>query len=193
MRLFAAVSIGSARERVADILRELRRTGADYRWVRAENLHLTLAFLGSVEDSRAAAAAGAVRRAAAGRTAFEARLSGLGAFPSAKDPRVVWLGVSQGSRELAELAGALEGELAAAGVPAQDAGREFKAHLTLGRMKGKARLGALEALLEARPSPPEPPAFRVDRLILFRSRLGPGGAEYAELESAALAGPGGGA
>ena len=143
-RLFIAVPVSDdVRLWAAGLIARLRRTGADYRWVAAENLHLTLRFYGSVPEDRIPDIEAAMRTAAQ-RPVFDISFSGLGAFASWENPRVVWVGVGDGIAQLCELAAAL-------GPPEE--GRPFSAHLTLGRMRSRLNLDRLVEAVGAEPRP----------------------------------------
>ena len=158
-------------------------------WVATGNLHLTVKFLGAVAEDRIEAVAGALTGAMAGAGAFDAQVEGLGAFPSATRPRVVWAGVTAKAGTMDDLAGRVDDALAARGF-AREA-RPFFPHVTLGRVRLPGRIpGLTEALRGA--------ASRgfgrlpVARVSLMRSELSPRGARYTELAAASLGGAGGG-
>jgi 2'-5' RNA ligase len=187
VRLFIAVPIEErVKAAVAEILAGLEAAGADCKWAKPGNLHLTLAFLGETPESLLPAVERVLARAAAGRAAFDLELKGLGFFGPADFPRVVWLGVAEGQAALSDAARALREALAAEGLPAGDEGRGFHAHLTLGRVRSRRGLGGLQDLL----SQPSPPGLRsrADRLVLFESRLGVGGPSHASLRELPLRG-----
>ena len=122
--------------------------------------------------------------------AFTARVSRLGCFPPSGAPRVVWLGVGEGRDGMAAVRAELDRRLASAGRPPET--RPFRAHLTLGRMKGwpaRSRRGVDRALSDIEP---QTPRWRVERLTLYESRLTPQGARYRVLESTPLAAARGG-
>ncbi len=188
LRLFIAVplppdALETCRALVDGV--RLGPAGRGARWVRTENLHLSLRFLGATPSGRAPAVKAAVHGAAAGHRGFEVRLAGAGAFPSPHRPRALWLGVERGTAELAALAGALESPLAALGWPPED--RPFRAHLTVARTDAAsiadgARTAA--ALLDAATG--WAVTFRADRVVLYRSHLGGGPPRYEPLEEVAL-------
>jgi 2'-5' RNA ligase len=192
-RLFVAVPVsddaGAAVTGLVDAIRgpaaagARRARGRDVRWVRLDGLHLTLRFLGPTEEPRIAAVAEAVRRAAAAHEPFELTIDGGGAFPDPHRPRTLWLGVTDGSAELAELAATLDRELVGAGWPPGD--RPFRAHLTLARSDGVAGAAAIARRLADAASGI---ALRspADRLVLYESITGGGPARYEPLEVAAL-------
>lgn len=141
----------------------------EFRWPPADNLHLTVRFLGHVEQSIAEGIAD--RLEAARLQGFDLRLGELGSFGRGRLARVVWLGLSEGSAALAALAAQAEAASAAGGLEADD--RPYHAHLTLAR----ARMHQ-GAPMPALPPPPDLAPWRAAELILYRSRLGRGGAVY---------------
>jgi len=180
LRLFIAVfpppDIQTAAYRAADPLRPGHDAVA---WVRRENLHYTMRFLGEVDEASAANAAAAMRDAATNRAKFGASLGGFGAFPSAKRARVLWIGMLQGAEPMRLLASALDASLKRHGFEAADEG--FEPHLTVGRVRapGDWTTRLLDApTVEAR--------FQVDRLRLMKSVLALGGSKYETVEEAVL-------
>lgn len=184
MRLFLAVELPDAVRQGLDALQaRLRDSWPGWRWVRPEGIHLTLRFLGEVDEATDAAARAGWRQAAAGCAAFRFRLEGLGRFPPGGRPRVLWVGVGEegSSGRLAALATAVEGAARKAGFAAER--RTFHPHLTLARAKrgGRPQWGeGIEPGIEE--------AVAVDRLVLFRSELRPDGARYTALDSFPLGG-----
>ena len=161
----------------------LRPQAAGVAWVAAENLHITLKFLGGVEDTWLSDVAAAVGKAADVR-AFDVELRGLGAFPAPTRPRVVWAGTAD-APAFAELAAGVDRALIAFGFPPAERG--FTAHVTLGRVRAPRRDPALAAALTAAATRPFG-TLRVARLSLMRSDLSPRGARYTELHGWPLAG-----
>jgi 2'-5' RNA ligase len=152
-------------------------------WTAVDNLHITLKFLGAVEDTRLADIAGALAKAA-DRRAFDVEFRGLGAFPTPTRPRVIWAGTAE-SPAFTALAAAVEAALGALGVPAEE--RSFTPHVTLGRVREPRRDPALTAALVAATTRPFG-TLRVDRVALMRSDLSPRGARYTELDARPLLG-----
>jgi RNA 2',3'-cyclic 3'-phosphodiesterase len=153
------------------------------------NLHLTVKFLGEVAEDRVEAIAGALTGAVARVGAFDAQVEGLGAFPSAARPRVVWAGVTAGAGALGDVAGRVDEALDALGF-AREA-RPFSPHITLGRVRQPGRAPALTEALRGAAERPFG-RFRVTRASLMRSELSTRGARYTELAAASLGGAGGG-
>jgi 2'-5' RNA ligase len=186
MRLFVAVfpppGIQSA---AASVIEALRRPGDGVSWVKPDNLHYTLRFIGEVGEDGARRVAEAARESTRGRTAFEATLGGVGAFPNAPRARVIWLGMTAGEGELVAIAKALADALAKRGFERER--QAFSAHLTLGRVR-EPNADWAERLASARV--PDAPAlrFRVERVSVVQSTLSPKGSIYVVRESAVLAG-----
>jgi 2'-5' RNA ligase len=179
MRLFAALPVvGDAKAELERKLTAFRRADWPVKWVREGGLHVTLKFLGEVELERLAAVRAALSTAARGTPVLSFSANDLGAFPTLSRARILWAGYHSGP-ELELLVHRVEQATAPLGFPVE--GRPFRAHVTLGRVREGARLpreglGALEReTLTA--------GFTADRLVLYQSRPGLGGATYAELDS----------
>lgn len=166
-RLFIAVPVGAqVRRLAAELSAQLAASGADYKWVEEQNLHITLRFLGATPESELARITEAMRWAAA-RPPFEIAFGGLGAFSSWQDPRVIWIGVVQGAAELSALAAALG--------PSQG-GKPFSAHLTLGRMRSRRNINLLAGVAATAQFPQL--SQRVAAIELIESRLTSQGSIY---------------
>jgi 2'-5' RNA ligase len=172
------------RARLAAAAADLRAREPGLAWVRADNLHLTLRFLGEIEPGTLERVREGMAVAAATVAPFTVALGGLGAFPSGRAPRVVWAGVVAGGEGLRALHAALESTLVARGIPGE--GRTFHAHVTLARARDRRGASGLASALG------EGPAFgevRVATLHLMRSELGPGGSRYSVLAEVPLGDP----
>ena len=174
-RLFLAVPLGDdARHALAARIRDAVPAGLPGRAVPPRNWHLTLRFLGDVGPVAADRLAGVLDESDLGG-AFEVTWGGLGAFPRPKRATVLWVGASAGDEEMAALAAAVEEAVQRAGFAAED--RPFRLHLTLSRMRPDCDVRALLA-----DAPPAGVTMPVDRVVLYRSHLGRGGARYEEIE-----------
>ena len=178
-RAFVAIPLPDAvRGRLGSIQDRLRPAQADVKWVKPDQLHVTLKFLGELSDAARASLEGGLRAAAAAAAPLDLAVRGLGTFPASGAPRVVWAGVAEATPgRLAALAAAVEAAAAAVGFPAEN--RPFAAHVTLGRGKSPRNARALRPLLERRPEP-EAGSFRADAFVLYRSDLSPQGPTYTE-------------
>jgi len=159
---------------LAGYLDRCRERSPGLRWVSADNLHLTLRFLGGVEAERLDRLSSALREVPI--QPFEVRLGGPGFFGRAAAVRVVWLGVEEGRRELERLAEAIEERCLEAGFEAES--RPFNPHLTLARARERGGTPLPEL-----PAPPSLPAWTVSGFHLYRSQTRPGGAVYSVLAS----------
>jgi len=173
MRLFIAIELPDHYKKA---LGELRTAIPGARWVAAEQIHLTLAFLGEVDEDTAGRLIAGLARIQT--NAFELGLTGTGCFPNRQRPRVVWVGVKAETR-LLELAAAVHDTVLACGIAQEE--RPFSPHLTLARLKFPAsrELGAfLDQQQELNFKP-----FSVKEFTLFQSRLTQQGALHIPLKN----------
>ena len=179
MRLFVAVNLPSEiRERLAAVQDRLRRAQADVSWVRAENIHVTLKFLGETEAKRLERIRPALAEVARAGVPFPIEVSGVGSF-GGRIPRVVWVGVGEGAEPLTQLAGQVEDALGGVGFPKERRG--FTAHLTLGRVRSPRNAEALLTALEEAKAEPFGVA-EITQFELMQSELRPSGSVYTVLE-----------
>jgi RNA 2',3'-cyclic 3'-phosphodiesterase len=137
-RTFIAVDVGDGiRNNVIGLQQLLAKSGAEVKWVTPESMHVTLVFLGEVDDRELHAVCRAVKEIAAGEPPFPLRVSGVGAFPSPRRPKIAWAGIVDGMEELRRLHAKLEAKMLDLGYCRKEE-REYTPHLTLGRVKGEA-------------------------------------------------------
>jgi len=187
MRCFLALPLPTAICRGVEAVQGALRSrcgDVDVRWARPEASHLTLQFLGNVDRERMLGLVPALGAAIAAHRVGTVALRGVGAFPSARRARVVWLGVTDGAAALADLADALRGVTEAPlGIP-PDA-KAFTPHVTLGRVRVPAR-GADLAAAVAACATSEAGAWTPEAVVLFESRLHPKGAVHEPLATLPL-------
>lgn len=195
MRLFIALDIDDAiREKISRFLEGVHGFAPDARWVRPESLHVTLKFIGEkpdrvVED---------IKKALEGvkQNAVELSFHGYGFFPSAKAPRVFWIGL-EGGAQLPALAASVDKTMAVLGIPKED--HAFSPHLTLARGAGGSgtphrqkrdrpnqSFQKLQEKLAAVPTP-EFGTMVAHEFYLYQSQLSPKGSRYTKLARFALA------
>ena len=190
MRIFIGIDLDvEVRARIERFLEGVQGFAPEARWVRPESLHITLKFIGEQPAERVEAITARLQRVDC--SAFEIRSAGYGFFPTAKAPRVFWIGINGGS-QLAELAGAIDAATAELGIPRED--RAYSPHLTLARGGGRSgspkwREGdgpnATFALLEKRLAAMGELDFgtmMAREFILYQSQLSPGGSKYTKLQ-----------
>ncbi len=191
VRTFIAIEIPPAAQvtlaAVQEALQTVRGARDAVKWVRPEIIHITLQFLGDVPAARLSAVGEAVARACADVPTFTLRLSGAGAYPNTRRPRVLWVGLAGKLDVLAHLQSMVERELAGLGFPPEDRG--FSPHLTLGRVRRDADPNAVRALGEAVAGLhiEESAPFLVDAVQVMRSDLYPEGPIYTRLRTVSLA------
>jgi 2'-5' RNA ligase len=174
-----------------DRLRAVERAaGRAVAWVPVQNLHLTLKFLGEQPEPRLAEVVPALSLAARLCRPFAIALKGVGAFPTLDRPRILWVGLTEGGAEARALQERIEAALEGQGL-GRDA-RPWHPHLTIGRIPDdrRWRREAGPALREVLAGLATQSFGRllIDRVVLMRSDLGPGGARHRELASVPLGG-----
>ena len=181
MRLFLAIELPTEIKTVLSKLQtELRQLPASVSWTKPDNLHLTLIFLGEVEAARLLALKHVCAEAARRFTPFTLALNGVGVFPTARNPKVLWAGLTDEATVLAHLHHELEERLVPQGFGRKD--KAFHPHLTIGRIKA---LGGAKPLVERALAQPLPALqFTATELVLMQSQLDPGGSIYTPLAHA---------
>lgn len=151
VRIFIAVEISSRSvPQIEKLIYRFVAAGADVKWVESGLFHITLKFLGDVEQTDIVEVCRAVQKAVQDIPPFEIRVMGAGAFPNTKMPRTIWLGLDQGTEELTTLFQAVEKAMVAIGFAPEI--KQFAAHVTLGRIrKPNAALKDLGELIEQAP------------------------------------------
>ncbi len=186
IRAFIAIELAkeiqTGLDRVLNLLRPATRA---VRWVPAGNIHLTLKFLGDTPVGKIELLKDTLESEARLHKAFEIQVGGLGAFPNARRPRVIWVGV-QAPADLANLASGVEKSTLPLGFTAEE--RPFSPHLTLGRVSQHAAPDEISSLAELllKTHVETLGISRVDQIQLFRSDLRPSGAVYTSLFQANL-------
>ncbi len=184
IRTFIAIVLPEAVIRqLGQVQRQLERQAPpkSVRWVKPEGIHLTLKFLGDTPVGKLDAIRAALTAVASQTSPCAFTVGGLGCFPSARRPRVIWVGVQPTGEELASLQRAVERAVKPLGFPPE--GRDFTPHLTLGRVRDRipptdlARLGALVSSTDIGTLG----EVRARSFALIQSVLKPSGAEYTPL------------
>jgi 2'-5' RNA ligase len=171
---------------LAKLSRDLASGTSGFSWVKPENFHMTVRFLGDLGDSGVRRVCDTVTEAASSLPAPKARLGELGAFPNLARPRVLWLGFAEGGSELETVGTSVNDALRKAGFGPAD--KPFRPHLTLARVREGAR--GLD-LVRGAVIPPRPAAGLLDRIVVMKSELHPSGSRYTALTEVRLRPPGG--
>jgi RNA 2',3'-cyclic 3'-phosphodiesterase len=179
VRLFVALEPGPlSRAALAAFLPELVEASPRLRWVRAESVHVTLAFLGEVDSARVPDIVGALESVARAATPVSVGIRGGGSFGSPRAPRILWLGLTGDVDALLALQQRTSQALAALGFPPE--ARRFSPHLTVARARapgGDPALALAQEQARTATSDVEP----IGEIVLFRSEPGSGGPRYSAL------------
>jgi RNA 2',3'-cyclic 3'-phosphodiesterase len=182
-RTFIALELDTTQQQfLGNIIRQGKQLLPDLRWVDPESIHLTLAFLGELNDQQLEKAIAAAQYAASISNPFAYRLSGLGTFGPPRQPRVLWMGVSEPSGALDVVYRALSLALEQRSFPTEK--RPFSPHLTLARIKSPLtpeQLQLLQQLLSRYQF--ASPAYKVTHLYVMKSELFRSGAQYTCLQA----------
>lgn len=184
VRLFLAINFSlDVRRAVYAATAPLRRVAPDLGWIAAERLHLTLKFLGELPESTALVVAEAVREIVARHDVVPMVLGGVGAFPSLRRPRVIWLGIGREPR-LELLQNDIESRCAELGFEVE--GRPFRPHVTLARVRARLDAGETRVLASAARRVTFRETVNAEAVDLMRSELSPAGARHTLLASSPL-------
>lgn len=185
MRAFIAVEIDLPnKQKISGLISDLKKSDADVKWVNESQMHLTLKFLGNIEENRVCDISDVLENISKDFRTFSLCLSDIGAFPNIRKPRVIWISIDKGYEELKLLADKVETGLVKLGFEKEK--REFKPHLTLGRVKSLKNSGNMESLVGKINFQPAG-EIKIDKIILFQSTLMPKGAIYAPISRFNLA------
>jgi 2'-5' RNA ligase len=185
LRTFIAVDLGQAiRDRAVSLQETLARAGTEVKWVEPENLHATLLFLGEVDEREVPSVCRAVAEGGERQPAFPMTIERVGCFPNTRRPRILWIGVGQGSQELCALHDGLEPPLLALGCYRREE-RPYTPHITLGRVKSDRPTDKLTDAL-AKHAGWKGGETLVREVLVMSSELTPKGPVYTVLSRAKL-------
>lgn len=183
MRTFIAVPLSEECQAILDQMQQsLRASEAKVRWVAIPSIHLTLKFLGEVYPEAVSGLYALLSESVQSERRFELRLHGLGCFPNARNPRVVWCGIDGETDSLLRLQRIVESACAKMGFDPED--RTFRPHLTLGRVQGRRNMQPLVDRIAA--GSDLECSFSADCFHIYKSSLKPQGAVYTVLHTIAL-------
>lgn len=175
-RVFAAIEISDeAKQKAAAYAKNLRERFPSVRagWDKPKKLHLTMKFLGEIDDKQLKELIGSVEKTARQMSPFKIILTETGVFPSPKQAKVLWLGVRDAQESLRRLNEILENECEKTGFAKEK--RNFKPHLTLARFREKST-ELVDFHLNQKFEPVE---FEVSEIVIFQSELQPTGSIYS--------------
>jgi 2'-5' RNA ligase len=180
IRLFLAFELPpTIREQIGTVSRELKKSTLPVRWVKVENIHLTIVFIGSVNEDTIDDIKEKVHGVVKSSFVFKTRLNGVGVFPNLRRPRVIWVGLNGETERLSRFRDELQAELKVLGI--REERRPFRPHLTIGRFKGIVdRDEELKWILD-KYHDIRTDLHYLNELILFKSDLKPDGPIYTKM------------
>ncbi|MFH1888628.1 MAG: RNA 2',3'-cyclic phosphodiesterase [Candidatus Omnitrophota bacterium] len=186
MRAFIAIELPQEiKDSLENLQEELKTARSDVKWVRPENIHLTMKFLGEINDKQLDKINDIIDQAVEKRNSFRMRISSLGAFPKIDSPRVIWIGIDTGDKEVKEMAAELEEKIAEIGISKEE--RQFSSHITIGRTRSPLNREKLVVYIKNKADLcGKNLEFYVGMITLFKSTLTPKGPIYEALKRANL-------
>lgn len=187
MRLFIAIDLPETIKLTLEkLISKLNESEADVKWVETKNIHLTLKFLGEVDEEKVEKIKQIVSSVSSKNSDYTIKISSLGAFPRVSFPRVIWVGLESGEKETKVIFKELEEKIQKLGIPKEK--RAFSAHITIGRVRTPKNKEKLVKSLEDNIAALEDKnlEFKATKITLFQSQLSPKGPTYIPLIEAPL-------
>ncbi len=184
MRLFIALPLpGEIEEHLGKAIFALKQKKGKVKWVAPKNIHLTVKFLGEVEEDKLGEITSRLDNIAQNNEAIHSMVHNVGAFPNLFHPKVIWAGLEGDTDRMEKIAVEIEEAMAPLGFEREE--RRFKPHLTLGRIKDSRGMEEMTEYIGTFRMTPAP--VYLDRIVLFKSTLTPKGPIYERLYEATLA------
>ena len=184
-RLFIAIQIPEEiKTAIGGIIDVLKKSGTDVRWVKQENIHVTLQFLGETDEALIPEISEALKKRLSSYPPFYITIAHVGCFPDKRRPRVIWVGIEE-SASLINLYKDITDEMSRFGYQKEE--RNFTAHLTIGRIKSNKNIHALFERFDEI-STTNFSDFSVQHVTLMKSELNSSGAKYCSLAEIPLSG-----
>ena len=187
LRTFIAIELNPKLQSLLHQIQEdLKKMGADIRWVKPENIHVTLKFLGEIPPAKIDELRDVMIKTLEPVRPFSLGLTHLGAFPKIENPQIIWVGATADRNSIQLIAQSLEKNLMDIGFEKEE--RDFDPHITLGRMRTSVNKFALTKKLKHFEFPATPLHQLVNQIVLFKSSLSPQGPAYEALAKIDLGG-----
>ena len=183
IRTFIALETPPAiRASISEVLTALREADAEVRWEAPEKFHVTVKFLGDVDERKLPTIIAKIEQTVSTISPFEMAYSEIGMFPDRQHPRIIWIGCQNPDRRLSRLKNVLDSSLEPLGFRVE--ARAFHPHITVGRITGEKGKKDLLSILENLTF--EPRSTMVEEVVVMKSMLKPHGSEYSRLISVPL-------
>jgi 2'-5' RNA ligase len=184
IRSFIAIELPEViRTQLQNLQDNLKTCGFKVRWVRPGNIHLTLKFLGNIDEKKMEKVGRTLKARVNQFTPLLLSAKGFGVFPGIRRPRIIWVGLGGQVSSLVALQKMVVKDLETIGYQGEKT--PFKAHLTLGRVKGAIDALRLQDAIQTF-ADFESEIFLADEVFLFKSDLKPGGPVYSKLSAFAM-------
>jgi len=185
IRSFIAIDIpDDIKKKITAVQSELKESSADVKWVRPGSIHLTLKFLGNIEEGQIKEIGEKISESAKAISPFSIAVTCIGVFPHMRNPRVIWIGLEETEGKLSALQKGIEENLQMLGFEKEERG--FSPHLTIGRVKSSKGKSRLIEMLERKREERFHQSISVHEVRLMKSDLKPTGPVYTVLETIAL-------
>lgn len=187
MRSFIAIKLPlETKNYLSQLQAQLKAAQADVKWVEPENIHLTLKFLGEIDDGQLSGIIEILNALPLKYKGYQAVISCLGCFPKLNFPRVIWVGLKEGGVETEGIVQDLEEKITKIGIPKEE--RKFSSHITIGRVRTPKNKDKLVKELNKFTERLEGNGleFEVNKITLLKSTLGPKGPVYDTLHEVNL-------
>lgn len=184
-RLFLSVEIPKKIEEALKTLEDaLKKTACDAHWIKPTNIHLTLKFLGAVEEEKIAPITKAIISTFSSTQSLSVTLGKLGGFPSLNTLHILWAGINDPNKEITKLVNGVENTLSRLGFKEEK--KEFQAHLTLARLRSALNKPQLIEKIQEINKTLQPQNFLINNITLFESHLTPQGSVYSKIHQVKL-------
>lgn len=175
-RLFIAVELPEdIKKSINDFQKEMESKNIPFKWTKPDNIHITLKFLGETEDAEVVKIKNYFQGVSFADSSIDISIKGTGVFPMLEKPRIFWIGIENGQKELTAVADKLNTDMNLFGFEKES--REFKPHITIGRTRGYKSAKPIDDSLIG-PEAFQEMSFTASKIVLVNSNLKPTGAEY---------------
>ncbi len=180
MRTFIAINLpDTLKESIGESIRQYKSFGVYVKWVHSKKIHITLKFLGEIDENKIVEIEDAIQKVASQYRPFQLSVEGWGGFPNLHKPRVFWTGIQQGKEHLITIAKDLETYLEPLGFEREK--RSFSPHITIGRVKSLSGIHKLTETMEKQQF--QKTAFEVKQIEFIKSELTPRGPVYTSIKT----------
>jgi len=187
MRAFIAIELPrEIKDYLKQLQDKLKTAGLDLKLVEPVNIHLTLKFLGEINEQQTEKIIKAMENVSDTKPAFKISLGNLGVFPKITSPRIIWIGIDVGASETIQIAKELEEKISLFGIPREE--KRFSAHITIARIKSAINIEGLVQNLKHLTGQKQKAelGFQATRISLIKSTLTPKGPLYETLKEVSL-------